>query len=130
MLDLVVVRLPRISNFTDFAALPRGAGVGLRYADRPEQLEGADLILLPGTKSTMSDLKWLRESGLEAQILKQHAAGTPVFGVCGGYQMMGRSISDPREQRRRRFYTRDGASANGNGVPSRKDNRTGTRYAA
>ncbi len=95
LLDLVVVRLPRISNFTDFAALPRVPGVGLRYADRPEQLEGADLILLPGTKSTMSDLKWLRESGLEAQILKQHAAGTPVFGVCGGYQMMGRSISDP-----------------------------------
>ncbi|MBP3312325.1 MAG: cobyric acid synthase [Butyricicoccus sp.] len=95
LLDIVVVRLPRISNFTDFAALPRVPGVGLRYADKPEQLEGADLILLPGTKSTMSDLRWLRESGLEAQILKQHAAGTPVFGVCGGYQMMGMSISDP-----------------------------------
>jgi adenosylcobyric acid synthase len=95
VLDLVVVRLPRISNFTDFAALPRVPGVGLRYADKPEQLEGADLILLPGTKSTMSDLKWLRESGLEAQILKQHAAGTPVFGVCGGYQMMGQRIDDP-----------------------------------
>lgn len=95
LLDIVVVRLPRISNFTDFVALPRVPGVGLRYADKPEQLEGADLILLPGTKSTMSDLRWLRESGLEAQILKQHAAGTPVFGVCGGYQMMGMSISDP-----------------------------------
>lgn len=95
LLDIAVVRLPRISNFTDFAALPRVPGVGLRYADRPEQLEGADLILLPGSKSTIADLKWLRESGIETQILKQHAAGTPVFGVCGGYQMMGRAIHDP-----------------------------------
>lgn len=53
------------------------------------------LIILPGTKSTLADLRWLRESGMEAQILKAHAAGTPVFGICGGYQMMGRTVSDP-----------------------------------
>lgn len=95
VLDVVVVRLPHISNFTDFSALPRVPGVGLRYESRPRALEGADLILLPGSKNTMADLKWLRESGLEAQILKQHAAGTTVFGVCGGYQMMGQAIFDP-----------------------------------
>ena len=93
--DLAVVRLPRISNFTDFSALPRVPGLGLRYVSRPDQLAGADLILLPGSKSTIADLKWLRESGLEAAILKAHAAGTPVFGVCGGYQMMGETIADP-----------------------------------
>ena len=92
---IAVVRLPRISNFTDFSALSRVPGVGVYYADRPAQLEGADLIILPGTKSTLGDLKWLRESGMEAQILKQHTAGTPVFGVCGGYQIMGRTVSDP-----------------------------------
>ena len=92
---IAVVRLPRLSNFTDFSALSRVPGVGVSYADKPAQLEGADLIILPGTKSTLGDLKWLRESVMEAQILKQHAAGTPVFGVCGGYQIMGQSISDP-----------------------------------
>lgn len=92
---IAVVRLPRLSNFTDFSALSRVPGVGVSYADKPTQLEGADLIILPGTKSTLGDLKWLRGSGMEAQILKQHAAGTPVFGVCGGYQIMGRSVSDP-----------------------------------
>ena len=95
LLDLVVVRLPRLSNFTDFAALSRIPGVRVRYAEKPAQLEGADLILLPGTKSTIADLRWLRESGMEAQLLKQHAAGTIIFGVCGGYQMMGQTISDP-----------------------------------
>ena len=92
---IAVVRLPRLSNFTDFAALERVPGVGVYYADKSAQLEGADLIILPGTKATLSDLKWLRESGMEAQILKQHAAGTPVLGVCGGFQMLGRTVSDP-----------------------------------
>ena len=95
LLDLVVVRLPRLSNFTDFSAMAGIPGVRVRYADKPAQLEGADLILLPGTKATMADLRFLRGSGLEAQILKQHAAGTVVFGVCGGYQMMGRTLADP-----------------------------------
>lgn len=59
------------------------------------QLPEPTLIILPGTKSTLADLRWLRESGMEAQILKAHAAGTPVFGICGGYQMMGCTVSDP-----------------------------------
>lgn len=92
---IAVVRLPRLSNFTDFAALERVSGVGVAYADKPDQLEGADMIIVPGTKATLADLKWLRESGMEAKILKQHAAGTPVFGICGGFQMLGRTVSDP-----------------------------------
>ena len=95
LVNIAVVKLPRLSNFTDFSALSRVPGVGVRYADRPAQLGGADLIILPGTKSTIADLRWLRESGMEAALLKAHAAGTPVFGICGGYQMMGRTVSDP-----------------------------------
>lgn len=95
LVNIAVVKLPRLSNFTDFSALSRVPGVGVRYADRPAQMEGADLIILPGTKSTIADLRWLRESGMEAVLLKAHAAGTPVFGICGGYQMMGRTVSDP-----------------------------------
>lgn len=92
---IAVVRLPRLSNFTDFSALERVSGMGVCYADKPDQLEGADMIIVPGTKATLADLKWLRESGMEAKILKQHAAGTPVFGICGGFQMLGRTVSDP-----------------------------------
>ena len=93
--DAAVVRLPHISNFTDFAPLERHPALGVRYVDRPDQLAGADLIILPGTKSTMEDLKWLRQSGLEREIKKLAAAGTPVLGVCGGYQMLGETLSDP-----------------------------------
>ena len=95
VLKIAIAKLPRLSNFTDFAAFERLSGVEVRYVTRPDELEGADFILLPGTKSTIADLKWLRESGLEAQILKEHAAGTVVFGVCGGYQMMGQMLRDP-----------------------------------
>ena len=87
LVNIAVVKLPRLSNFTDFSALSRVSGVSVAYADKPAQLAGADLIILPGTKSTLADLRWLRESGMEAQILKAHAAGTPVFGICGGYQI-------------------------------------------
>lgn len=92
---VAVVRLPRLSNFTDFSALSRVDGVGVYYADQPKQLADADLVVLPGTKSTLADLKWLRESGIEARILQLHAAGTPVFGICGGYQMLGQTVADP-----------------------------------
>ena len=95
LVNIAVIKLPRLSNFTDFSALSRVSGVSVAYAAKPAQLAGADLIILPGTKSTLADLRWLRESGMEAQILKAHAAGTPVFGICGGYQMMGRTVSDP-----------------------------------
>ena len=94
-IDIAIVRLPRISNFTDFAPFERYENVSVRYVDRPQDLHRPDLILLPGTKSTISDLKWLRQSGLEAAVLKLADAGTPVIGICGGYQMLGQKISDP-----------------------------------
>lgn len=93
--DIAVVRLPRISNFTDFSPLESHPALGVRYVDRPGALGTPDLVILPGTKSTMADLLWMRESGLEAAILKLAAAGTPVLGVCGGYQMLGELIDDP-----------------------------------
>ena len=93
--DIAVVRLPRISNFTDFSPLESHPSLGVRYVDRPDRLGAPDLVILPGTKSTMADLLWLRESGLEAAVQKLAAGGTPVLGVCGGYQMLGEEIRDP-----------------------------------
>jgi adenosylcobyric acid synthase len=94
-LDIAVIRLPRISNFTDFNALSRLSPVGLRYADKPEDLKNPDLIILPGTKNTMGDLSWMRLSGMEDAVKGLAAGGTPVIGICGGYQMLGRMLSDP-----------------------------------
>jgi adenosylcobyric acid synthase len=94
-LDIAVIRLPRISNFTDFNALSRLEPVGLRYVGRAEELANPDLIILPGTKNTMGDLRWLRETGLEDAVKSLAVAGTPVIGICGGYQMLGRTLSDP-----------------------------------
>ena len=93
--DIAVIKLPRISNFTDISPLERFQNVSVRYVERPDQLGKPDMILLPGTKSTISDLLWLRQNGLEAAILKQAAGGCVIFGICGGYQMLGRSLSDP-----------------------------------
>ncbi len=95
LIDIAVIRLPRISNFTDFNVFERIEGVSIRYVSAARQLGTPDLIILPGTKNTMGDLLWMRQNGLEASILKAHRAGCAVFGVCGGYQMLGRSISDP-----------------------------------
>ena len=95
LVDIAVIRLPKISNFTDFIALDAIDGVGVRYVQRASDLGEPDLIVLPGTKNTLADLKWLRESGVETVLLKRAAAGTPVFGVCGGYQMLGLEVSDP-----------------------------------
>ncbi|UOO38124.1 cobyric acid synthase [Oscillospiraceae bacterium CM] len=94
-LDIAVIRLPRISNFTDFNALSRYEPVGVRFVDRAEALGNPDLIILPGTKNTMGDLQWLRDGGLEAAIQIRAKAGTPVIGICGGYQMLGETLSDP-----------------------------------
>jgi adenosylcobyric acid synthase len=95
LVDIAVIRLPHISNFTDFNALARVPGAGLRYVDRRGTPEGADLIIIPGTKTTMQDLLWLKQSGIGAAIQKAAAAGTPVIGICGGYQMLGTRLKDP-----------------------------------
>ncbi len=97
LLDIAVIRLPRISNFTDFSPFERYENVSLRYVEKTADLGEPDMILLPGTKSTIADLKWLRQSGLEAAVLKAADAGTLVFGVCGGYQMLGERIADPEQ---------------------------------
>ena len=94
-LDIAVIRLPHVSNFTDFSPLEEHPAVGVRYVNRVEQLGRPDLIILPGTKNTMGDLCWLREMGLAEEILVLHGSGTAILGVCGGYQMLGRSLSDP-----------------------------------
>ncbi len=93
-IDITVIRLPKISNFTDFQALALEPSVTVRYVEKVSELGRPDAILLPGTKNTMQDLKWLRESGLEGAILRQKEAGSLLMGICGGYQMLGETIRD------------------------------------
>ena len=95
LVDIAVVRLPRIANFTDFAPLERIPGVSVRYAASPAALGNPDLVILPGSKNTMEDLLWLRQNGLEAAVKKHAAAGGAVLGICGGYQMLGERLADP-----------------------------------
>ena len=94
-IDIAVIRLPRISNFTDFTPLEYHPALGVRFVRSLRELETPDMVILPGTKNTMDDLLWLRGSGLEAAVLKLAARGTPVLGVCGGFQMLGTTLSDP-----------------------------------
>jgi adenosylcobyric acid synthase len=92
---VAVVRLPRISNFTDVDALGLEPDLDVVLASTPRALAGADLVVLPGTRATISDLAWLRERGLADAVRRHAAAGRPVLGICGGAQMLGRSIADP-----------------------------------
>ena len=94
-LDVVVVRLPRIANFDDFDPLLREPRVRLRYVGKREEMGKPDLIVLPGSKTTVSDLEWMRESGIADGVMEQRREGTPVIGICGGYQMLGENILDP-----------------------------------
>ena len=94
IIDIAIVRFPRISNFTDFNVFEQNSSVSVRYVTAPEELEGADMVILPGSKNTIGDLKWMRENGIEAMV-KKCAENVPVFGICGGFQMLGKSISDP-----------------------------------
>lgn len=93
--DIAVIRLPRMSNFTDFNVLEVIPCVSLRYVKSAGELGNPDLIILPGTKNTMSDLLWLRQNGLEAAIKKGAVKGTMICGICGGYQMLGNHLEDP-----------------------------------
>jgi adenosylcobyric acid synthase len=93
--EVAVVRLPRIANFDDFDPLRAEPGVRLRYVDSPSHLGRPHAVILPGTKSTVADLRWLRDRGLADAILRLADQGTAVVGICGGYQMLGRMVRDP-----------------------------------
>jgi adenosylcobyric acid synthase len=94
-LDLAVVRLPRIANFDDVEPLAREPGVRVRYVRTAAELGRPDLVVLPGSKSTIADLQWLRAVGLDRVMLEAARGGTPVLGLCGGYQMLGVALHDP-----------------------------------
>ena len=94
LIDIAVIKYPRISNFTDFNVFDEYDEVSVRYVTSVSELGTPDIVILPGSKNTMGDLKWLRSSGLEAAIIKM-SGKTPVIGICGGYQMLGISIRDP-----------------------------------
>lgn len=95
LIDIAVIRVPRISNFTDFNPFESIEGVSLRYVKNVNELKNPDMIILPGTKNTMEDLLWMRQNGLEAAILKAAGNNKIIFGICGGYQMLGEKLSDP-----------------------------------
>ena len=109
MIDIAVIRLPRISNFTDFNVLSVLSGVSVRYVSAVRELGNPDMIIVPGSKNTMADLLWMRQNGLEASILKEAAKGKLIFGICGGYQMLGETLSDP-------FETEQGGTMRGMGL--------------
>lgn len=94
-IDVAVVRLGHISNFSDFQALTLAGGAKVRYATNARELERADIIILPGTKNTIEDLLELRAKGMDAAIVRHARAGKPVIGICGGYQMLGNRLFDP-----------------------------------
>ncbi len=93
-LAVAVVRLPRISNYTDFLPLETEDGVALRYVDRAQELEGAHAVILPGSKETLADLAWLRRRGLDQALRRLAAEGKPLLGICGGFQMLGQTIME------------------------------------
>ncbi|HEY0513801.1 MAG TPA: cobyric acid synthase, partial [Thermoanaerobaculia bacterium] len=95
VLDIAVIALPQLSNFDDFDPLAREEGVRVRFVRRAEDLGAPAAIILPGTKTTLADLAWLRGSGLADRIVALARSGTAVAGICGGYQMMGRDLADP-----------------------------------
>ncbi|MGW1740797.1 cobyric acid synthase [Nocardia sp. NPDC001965] len=96
-LTVAAVRLPRVSNSTDVEALACEPGVAVRWADDPSALAAADLVVLPGSKATVADLAWLRRTGIAEALTRRAAAGRPILGICGGYQMLGSRIVDTVE---------------------------------
>ncbi len=92
---IVVIRLPRISNFTDFDPLAGEPGVSLEFTEDPKRIKGAGVVIIPGSKNTLADLRWLREQGFEKAIRAHISGGGRVFGICGGLQMLGRVVMDP-----------------------------------
>lgn len=109
LIDIVVIKLPRISNFTDFNVFEGFEGVSLEYVDRALAIKEPDMIIIPGSKNTIKDLMWMRQNGIEAAIKKANSRGCVVFGICGGYQMLGNTISDP-------YNMEEGGIINGTGL--------------
>ena len=107
-LNIAVIRLPHMANYTDFAALEREPMVALRYLEATEDLFNVDVIILPGTKNTLNDLAWLRSRGWADAISSHVRRGSRVIGICGGYQMLGEEIRDP--------HAIDGKKRRGNGL--------------
>lgn len=94
-INIEIIRTPHMSNFTDFNIFETQSDVSIRYVNYGEALSNPDIVILPGSKSTIEDLKYIRESGLENQIKELNKRGKLVFGICGGYQMLGKKIKDP-----------------------------------
>ena len=94
-IDIAVIKVPKISNFTDMDVFEQFPQVSVRYITDLKDLGDPDMLVLPGSKSTIADLRWLRKRGFEEAVRRFCEKGVPVFGICGGYQMLGRSISDP-----------------------------------
>ena len=95
-IEIVVIHLPRIANFDDFDPLATEPGVRVRYVDGPEQIGNPAAIIIPGTKSTVNDLAWLRSRGFDKAIQTHAQNGGAVVGICGGYQMLGEVVHDPQ----------------------------------
>jgi adenosylcobyric acid synthase len=109
-IDIAVIKLPRISNYDDFLALEHEDGVTVRFVEEPREMAGADLAIIPGSKSTIADLGWLHESGFTLAIVDRAREGGLIAGVCGGCQMLGERIDDPHR------VESDEASARGLGL--------------
>jgi adenosylcobyric acid synthase len=94
-INIAIILLPHMSNFTDFNQLGAEPDVALRYVAHPQELEGADVVILPGSKTTIEDLEYLKTAGFQERILHHVRRGGEIVGICGGFQMLGREVSDP-----------------------------------
>ena len=94
-IDVVVIRLPHMSNFTDFNVLRAMNGINIRYINSPKEIENAKMIIIPGSKNTIEDLNFIKETGFREIILEKAKSDTIIFGICGGYQILGKEIKDP-----------------------------------
>jgi adenosylcobyric acid synthase len=95
-LRIGVIALPHMANFTDFDPLAFESSVSLAFVERPEELAAADVVILPGTKQTLDDLRWLEQRGFAQELKKRADIGVPILGICGGFQMLGVTIEDPQ----------------------------------